>query len=455
MTKRPNVRPLFCVIAASVFAGCSAHAAQAPGAAGAGPPPASVSTAKITRGEISTYVSFAGQITPIYQTTLSTAEAGTVAAVNVTEGDFVRKGQLLASLDTSQLRATLKANQATVSEGEAQLVHSDVAAPIAAQQYSSAVATGRQNLDAAINNVRTARASLTSDNLTQQADFGLLHQGYVSRETYEEARATFVLSRETLRSNLQAVTAQQAALRTALSNTHQRLEDQATIAQNAAGLENARANVELLQAQIEQASIVAPFDGQVTQRLLDPGAYAGASTGIFELAQLARVYVVVNVPDVDLPAIARGKTVAFTTTSLPGRTFHGRIFDVNLTPTSGTLSYRVRLLQPNPNFTLRGGMLVTVTAMSAHHAGVLLVPSAAVDSGAKGSTIFTVVDGKAHSIPVRVGLQTDTQAEVRGDGLAPGTTVVTSPPTGLQNGSAVADHDAAAAGGAPAGPGGQ
>ena len=124
MLKRPNVRPLFCVIAVSAFAGCSAHAAEAPGGPGAGPPPTSVSTAKITRGEISTYVSFAGQITPIYQTTLSTAEAGTLAAVNVTEGDFVRKGQLLASLDTAQLRATLRANQATVTAGAAQLVHS-------------------------------------------------------------------------------------------------------------------------------------------------------------------------------------------------------------------------------------------------------------------------------------------------------------------------------------------
>jgi RND family efflux transporter MFP subunit len=424
-------------LTATIVAGC-AHGGPPPG----GPPPVSVTTAKISRGAISTYVSFDGQITPVYQTTLSTAEAGTVAAVNVTEGDFVHRGQLLESLDTAQLQATLEANEAAVRADEAQLVHSSVAAPIQAQQYSSAVATARQNLQSAVNSVRSARAALAHDELTEQADLQLLGQQYVSRQTYEQARATAVASRETLRSDLQAVTAQQAALRTALSNTQQRREDQATIAQDAAGLDEARANVKLLQAQIAQSSIVAPFDGQVTQRLLDPGAYAGASSGVFTIAQVSRVYVVANVPDVDLIAVSRGKAVTFTSPSLPGRTFHGRIFDINTTPTSGTLSYRVRLLQPNADLALRAGMFANVRVERAHHADVLLAPSAAVTNGPGGPSIFIVTDGKAKSVPVRVGLQTDAVAEVAGDGLAAGTTVVTSQPGGLQDGAAIAQAGA-------------
>jgi multidrug efflux pump subunit AcrA (membrane-fusion protein) len=425
--------PTILAFAATIVSGC-AHAGPSPG----GPPPISVTTAKISRGAISTFVSFDAEITPVYQTTLSTAEAGTLTAVNVTEGDFVHRGQLLASLDTSQLQATLEANEAAVRADAAQLVHSSVAAPIQRQQYSSAVATANQNLQSAVNSVRSARAALAHDELTERADLQLLGQQYVSRQTYEQARATAVASRETLRSDLQAVTAQQAALRTALSNTNQRLEDQATIAQDAAGLDEARANVRLLQAQIAQSSIVAPFDGQVTQRLLDSGAYAGASSGVFTIAQVSRVYVVANVPDVDLPAVSRGKAVTFTTPSLPGRTFHGRIFDINTTPTSGTLSYRVRLLQPNPDLALRGGMFANVSVERARHPGVLLVPSAAIANGPGESSIFVVAGGKAKRVAVRVGLQTDSVTEVAGEGLAPGTTVVTSQPGGLQDGATVA-----------------
>ena len=440
MNIRNPYLPAALALAATIVSSC-AHAAPPPG----GPPPVSVTTAQIRRGVISTFVSFDAEITPVYQTTLSTAQAGTVTAVNVTEGDFVHRGQMLASLDTSQLQATLEANEAVVRADEAQLVHSSVAAPIQSQQYSSAVATANQNLQSAVNSVRSARAALAHDELTERADLQLLGQQYVSRQTYEQARATAVASRETLRSDLQAVTAQQAALRTALSNTKQRLEDQATIAQDAAGLDEARANVKLLVAQIAQSSIVAPFDGQVTQRLLDPGAYAGASSGVFTIAQVSRVYVVASVPDIDLPAVSRGKAVTFTTPSLPGRTFHGRIFDINTTPTSGTLSYRVRLLQPNPDLALRGGMFANVRVERARHPGVLLVPSAAITNGPGDPSIFIVAGGKAKSVPVRVGLQTDSVSEVAGDGLAPGTTVVTSQPGGLQDGATIAQAGAPSA----------
>jgi RND family efflux transporter MFP subunit len=393
----------------------------------------------VTRGAISTYASFDGQITPVLETTLSTAEAGTVASVNVTEGDFVRKGQLLATLDTSQLEASLHANTATVRADEAQFVHSRIAAPINSQQYSSALSTAQQNLAAANNTVRTARAAVTSDSLTQKADATLLTQGYVSRETYEQARSAYISSLETLRSARQAVVGQQAALQTAITNIDQRGEDQATIAQNAASIDVARANVELLQAQIAQSSIVAPFDGQVTQRLLDPGAYAGASAGFFELAQVSRVYVVANVPDVDLSTVARGKAATFTSVSLPGRTFHGHIFAINTTPTSGTLSYRVRLLQPNPDLALRGGMFITLITLRARASGVLLVPSSAViGADAAGASVFAAVNGKAKRVAVRVGLQSATTTQVSGTGLAPGTVVLTSPAAGVHEGSAIA-----------------
>jgi len=87
MHKRHNPYPLLCVLAlTAATAGCTAQAAPPP----KGPPPVSVTTAKVKRGAIATYTTFDGQVTPVYQTTLSTAEAGTVASVNVTEGDFGR-----------------------------------------------------------------------------------------------------------------------------------------------------------------------------------------------------------------------------------------------------------------------------------------------------------------------------------------------------------------------------
>ena len=150
-----------------------------------------------------------------------------------------------------------------------------------------------------------------------------------------------------------------------------------------------------------------------------------------------------NVPDIDLSTVERGKAVTFTSASVGGRSFHGHVFDINTTPTSGTLSYRVRLLQPNADLALRGGMFVTVTTVRARHAGVLLIPSSAlIGTGTAAASVFTTVNGKVKSVPVRVGLQTDSAVEVAGKGLAAGTTVVTSPASGLQDGSPIVQHGA-------------
>ncbi len=429
------------------FIGTMAGCAQAPPPKG--PPPLAVTEGNVVRRDISTYVTFNGQISPLYQATLSTVEAGTVESVGVTEGDFVTRGQLLASIDTSQLRAQLAANEATLRESNATLYKSGVQAPVNSQQYSSAVASARQSLQAANNEVRASQSAVTSDLLVYHADQDLVAKGFVAESTFTSARATYVAAEQTFVTDRQAVASAQAALATAQEDTQQRLGDQATIAQNQAALENARANVDLLSAEIRQASIYAPFDGQVTQRLLDPGAYAGANTAILELSQTSTVYVVANVPDADLNAVARGKPITFETTSLPGRTFHGTIFDVNTTPTAGTLSYRVRILQSNPGLLLRPGMLVDETALSARHRNTLVVPLGAVFPTESGDQIYTVQGGKAKSVPVNVGLETGTLAEISGSGVRAGIPVITSQPNGLQDGAPVSVASPSAASGAP------
>jgi HlyD family secretion protein len=413
------------------LAGC----AQAPPPKG--PPPLAVTEGKVERRDIATYVTFNGQISPLYQATLSTVEAGTVDSVGVTEGDFVSKGQLLASIDTSQLRAQLAANEATLRESSATLYKSGIQAPVNSQQYSSAVSSARQSLQEANNEVRTARSAVTSNLLVYRADQSLVSKGYVAESVFAAARATYVASEQTLITDSQTVASAEATLATAQENTQQRLSDQGTIAQDQAALDNAHANVDLLSAEIRQASIYAPFDGQVTQRLLDPGAYAGANAAILELSQTSSVYIVANVPDSDIAAVARGKSIAFETSSLPGRTFHGTIFDVNTTPTAGTLSYRVRILQPNPGLLLRAGMLVDETALRARHRNTLVVPLGAVFPSDSGEQIYTVAAGKAKSVPVQVGLETGDLAEISGSGVRAGMPVVTSQPNGLQDGAPV------------------
>jgi RND family efflux transporter MFP subunit len=436
-----KVRALALLAIGTMLAGCGGGGKSAQ--QGAAPLAVDVTTAK--RQDIETTISLDGQIAPLQQSTLSSTQSGTVTNVFVNEGDVVHAGQLLAQLDTSQLRATLAADEATASQAKAKLQGSSVQAPISSTQYTSAAKTAEQNLQAAQNRVSTDVAALRNAQLVYNSDQQLVSQGYVSQTAAEQARATYIAAVAELTSARQALPAAQSALRSAQAGIGQTAVDQATIKQNEAALSQAEADTQLTQTQINQSSVYAPFDGVVTARLLDPGAFAGPNAPIVTVSQLDHVYVNANVPDEDLGFVKEGTPASFTSASLPGQTFHGQIFAVNATPTTGTLSYRARIKQPNPGRVLRGGMLVTVTVRKEFHPNAIVVPLTSVIEGDGGSSIYTIVDGKAKAVPVVVGLQTDTLAEIQGSDVHPGMVVITARPDALQDGSVVAVS------GAPAG----
>lgn len=441
-----QVRTYACLaIVAFAATGCGGGQKKAP----AGPPPLAVDVAHVTTRTIATSLVLDGQVAPLQESTLSTPESGTLTAVYVNEGDRVSAGELLAKLDDSQLRAQLAASEATVAQSTARLQGSDVAAPIASQQYSSAVTTAQQNVQQAKNRVATDEAALRNATLVYKSNQQLVSQGYVSQTAMAQARANYVAAIQELTSARQAVPAAQAALTTAQSNTGNSGVDQATIAANKAALAQAQADVTLLQTQIAQTSLYAPFAGVITQRLLDPGAFAGPNAAVVRLSELDTVFVNANVPDEDLGYVRAGTPARFTTQSLPGKTFRGSIADVNAIPTTGTLSYRARIREANPGNLLRGGMLVSLTVVKERHPDATVVPRTALFQSDSGANIYTVVDGKAKMLPVTVGIETDTLAEVHGEGVRPGTVVITTRPDALQDGSVVAVSGASPNGSTP------
>src|SRR5665213_1837692 len=85
------------------------------GGAGKGPgQPLVVDVAQAQRQNIATFVTLDGQIAPVQESTLSSQQSGNVAAVYVNEGQHVRRGQVVAKLDDSTLRAQLAQQQAVV-----------------------------------------------------------------------------------------------------------------------------------------------------------------------------------------------------------------------------------------------------------------------------------------------------------------------------------------------------
>ncbi len=452
------------VLSAVAFTACG-HGGGRPQQA----PPVAVDVAKAVRQDIATYLSLDGQITPLQQSTLSTPQSGVVTAVYANEGQHVNAGQLLAQLDNSTLRAQLAQQIALAAQAQALLGGQTLQANITPSQAQSTVATANQQLATAKNNLSTAQAALSNAKLVYDGDVTLYKQGYVAQVALESAHAAYVQAQQTVNSAQAALANAQAQGTNAVP-----IQDQ-QVAGARATLKSAQAQVRLLQAEIVQTSLIAPFDGVITQRLLDPGSFAGPNQPILQISQVAHVYVNVNVPDSDLAYVRRNTPITFTSTSLPGRTFSGNVLDVNATPTNGTLSYRARIVMPNPDDALRGGMLVSVSVRTRFQPNAIVVPLTAVVTGASGSAVYTVAPmpapppggappaakpaapaggptfALAKLVPVKLGLQTDTQAQVTSPQITAGTTIITTRPDSLQDKSTVAYSPSGPAGGASRG----
>jgi len=388
-----------------------------------GPTALDVDVSQAQRRTIATYITLDGQVSPLEESTLSFQQSGPITSIYVNQGDRVSAGQMLAQIDASTLRAQLAQDEALIAQASARAASSAANVPIVSSQTSDAV--------------RSAKASLDNAQLTYNQDQQLFRQGYVSQSQLVQARSQYISA--------------QTQYQSAVANQKSTLVSSSSAAADRAAVQSAQAQANTLMTQIGQTSLYAPFDGVVTARLMDPGAMASPGTPVLRVDKIDTVWINVNVPDEDLAYVHAGTAVTFTAGST-GQRFAARISAVNAVPTQGTLSYQARIRQPNPGALLRGGMLVSVTVQQARHNNAIVVPRQAVAQSDRGTAVFIVgPDKKAKMVPVQVGLQTDTLSEVRSPQVTAGTTVITTRPDALQDGSLVAFGGPGAAGAGPSG----
>ncbi len=387
----------------------------------AGPMALSVDAAPAVRQNIATYISLDGQVAPLDQSILAFQQSGTIVKINVNIGDVVRKGDLLAQIDPSTLSAQLSQAQAQAAQASAAAQGSVVGYPV---QTQSNLAT-----------LQTAKASLENAKLVYEQNKQLYKQGYVSQTTLQSSEASYVQAQQTY------------------NNAVVGMRNDVVSAQNVkaslAQAQAASAQAKVLATQLSQTALYAPYDGVISERLLDPGAYASPSQPILQISRVDTVWININVPDDDLAYTQPGKAFTFKTTSLPGKVFNARIQTLNAVPTSGTLSYLARLALPNPGDVLRGGMLVTATIPKQQESNAIVVPRSAIASTENGSIVYVVQDNKAVAVPVKVGVQTDTLSQVVSPKVQPGTLVITTRPDALKDGSPVAVNAGSAPSGSP------
>jgi len=211
----------------------------------------------------------------------------------------------------------------------------------------------------------------------------------------------------------------------------QRAKDEAV-----AALRSAEARVALSEAQLADATIVAPFDGFVGLRSISVGDYLSAGDRIVDLAQIDPVKVDFKVPELYLTQIKLDQPIVVTVDALPGSTFEGRIYAIAPQVDINGRALQVRAVIPNPDLQLRPGLFTRIRITVDVRTNSLVVPEAALVPQGDKRLVFRVVDGKAVSTEVRIGKRERGKVEIL-SGLQPGDMVVTAGQMKLSDGTPV------------------
>jgi membrane fusion protein (multidrug efflux system) len=166
----------------------------------------------------------------------------------------------------------------------------------------------------------------------------------------------------------------------------------------------ADATLKRLETMRNYTEIRAPFDGSVTERFVDPGAFMQQGK-IVSIVDTSKVRVLVDVPEAEVRFASVGTQASIRFDALPGRCIRASI-----SRSSGALdpilrTMRIELDLPNPEFSIYPGMFARVELGVERRPNALVIPSKAVTNLQNHSFVFVNLEGKAKKVPVTVGTE--------------------------------------------------
>ena len=280
-----------------------------------------VTTAAVTRGAVMSSVSATGTLEAVTTVQVGTQVSGVVESLAADFNSIVRKGQVLARLETSLFQSAVDQASANLVKAEADLARSQVLLSDA--------------------DVKLARAKELSD------------KQLIAATELDAAQVTRDTAAAQVRSAQAAVT-------------------------------QARASVNQARVNLSKTVITSPIDGIVISRDVDVGQTVAASLSAPTLfviaADLTRMRLNASIDESDLGQIHQGQTVTFGVDAHPQEIFHGTVEQVRLNPTvaNNVVTYAAIISAPNADLKLKPGMTANLKVETARRENTLRVPTAAL-----------------------------------------------------------------------------
>lgn len=375
----------------------------------------SVRTAEAKKQTISSEVSAVGTIFPARQAVVSSNASGQIRGLRILKDTLVRKGELLATVNTSDLEAQKREAVALLRESRLNV------------QTLTKSTIPQADIQAA-KDLRDARASVDNARNLYERRKALYDKGGIALKELEAAQLSLTQAENSLKYLENSKT-----LRTKTSNPLDLQTAQARVQQ-------AEQRINTLQTQINLAEIRAPVSGFVIEQTQFDGEYATAGGKILTIADTSEVIVKASFSDTVIPNLKEGDGVAIYPSDLAGERMSGKVSLISRSTDPNNRATEVWINLGNGAGRLRTGGAANIVISENTQTNAVVVPNAAVvlDAANEKTGTVMVVDklNIARETKVEIGVRTNDLTQIF-TGLSGGETVVIEGNYGLPDGTQV------------------
>ncbi len=325
------------------------------GAIGARKKPLDVKTVGVTKGLVERTVSStsSGTVMAKQAADLKSEITARIERHEAKEGDRVKAGQPVVTLDTASLKAALSLNQASHAAQKAR--------------------------------IEQAKAKLTNAKQDYERTSNLFKENIVSEDKLQASQTAFEVA-------------------------------QGELSAAKAALEQTAAQIQMDQVNLSKATVRAPFDGVVTNLDLDPGETAVVGTRLARIVNNDDIYVEAPVDEADLGLLHNDQDVRVSFDAYPKESFNGKLTYISPIVSKDSNAVRtvnVRVTLPNTSARFRDGMSADLEIIVEKLDAVPYVPTQSVINTADESYVYVVREGKISKQVVKAGISNWDRTEIK------------------------------------------
>ncbi|WP_332684411.1 efflux RND transporter periplasmic adaptor subunit [Bosea sp. (in: a-proteobacteria)] len=334
-------------------------------------------TAAIDRGQITASVRATGTLTPVTTVVVGSMLSGQVVEILADYNSQVKAGQVVARLNSDQIKTRRDAAAADLAQAKADLV-------VKRAQLDKAKAV-RAKADSSVKDLEAQRDRTKAQLADAKRTFGrqneLFTRGAGAQQGLDSARTQVDVQTAALASNEAQIASFKAEM-TGLDADILLAEGQ--IQSGEALISQRDAKLKDILIDLERTDIRSPVDGVVVQRQVNLGQTVAASLSAPELFQIAQdlhtIDIYANIDEADVGRLRTGQNVSFTVNAFPNRSFQGRVEMVRLGAQTiqNVVTYTGIVRVENRDLALLPGMTANLQVVTDDRPDVLRVPNAAL-----------------------------------------------------------------------------